>query len=284
MAERTSAAISPTAHYTGYVWVANGLSHPTFATRPGRAFYEALRPANAIARAIGQASLEGLLLARHRVIDHMLEAAIASGRVGQVVEVAAGLSPRGWRFAERHGDAITYVEADLPGMAAQKRAILARLGGESPRHRVVELDALADAGPGSIAQVVAGLDPTRGTAIITEGLLNYFDEDAVVGIWRRFARALAPTAGGLYLSDLHLADDNAGPVIGVFQAMLSAFVRGRVYLHFADAAAAVTALRGAGFDTAVLHRPIDLADEVGEIEPGGGRKVRIIEASVGPRR
>jgi O-methyltransferase involved in polyketide biosynthesis len=281
MAERTSAAISPTAHYTGYVWVANGLSHDAFATRPGRAFYETLRPANAIARAIGQPSLEGLLLARHRVIDHLLEAAIADGRIGQVVEVAAGLSPRGWRFATRHGDALTYVEADLPGMVAQKRAILGALGGESAHHRVIDLDALADDGPGSIGTVVAGLDPTRGTAIITEGLLNYFDGPTVVGIWRRFARALAGGPRGLYLADLHIADDNRGPIIAAFQAMLGVFVRGRVHFHFADAAAAQGALVDAGFRAAALHRPIDLAGQVGDIEPGGGRKVRIIEATIG---
>ncbi len=279
MAERTSAAISPTAHYTGYVWVANGLSHPAFATGPGRMFYEALRPANAIARAINQASLEGLLLARHRVIDHLLERAIADGRVGQVVEVAAGLSPRGWRFAARHGDALTYVEADLPGMAAQKRAILAQVGGETAHHRVVEVDALADSGPGSIAAIVAGLDPARGTAIVTEGLLNYFDQATVAGIWARFAGALRPT-GGLYLADLHLADENSGAVIAAFQLMLGAFVRGRVHLHFPTAEAAADALAGAGFDPVALHRPIDLADEVGPIEPGGGRRVRIIEAAV----
>ena len=28
--------ISPTAHYTGYVWFANGQSHEAFATRTGR--------------------------------------------------------------------------------------------------------------------------------------------------------------------------------------------------------------------------------------------------------
>lgn len=279
MAERTSAAISPTAHYTGYVWVANGLSHPAFATGPGRAFYEALRPVNAFARAIHQPSLEGLLLARHRVIDHLLERAIAEGRVGQVVEVAAGLSPRGWRFAQRHGDALTYIEADLPGMAAQKRAILAQVGGETAHHRVVDLDALADDGPGSIAAVVAGLDPTRGTAIITEGLLNYFDQATVVGIWERVARALA-TTGGLYLADLHLADENSGAVIAAFSLMLGAFVRGRVHLHFPTADAAARALADAGFDPVALHRPIDLVDDVGEIEPGGGRRVRVIEAAI----
>src|SRR6185437_11633020 len=168
MAERRSETISPTAHYTGYTWFANGLSHPAFATKEGRVFYETLRPANAASRALGGPTLEGMLLARHRVIDHLLSRAIADGRVSQVVEIAAGLSPRGWRFAQQHGDALTYVEADLPHMALRKRAILAEAGDASPHHRVVDIDALADAGPRSLAAIAESLDPARGVAIITE--------------------------------------------------------------------------------------------------------------------
>jgi O-methyltransferase involved in polyketide biosynthesis len=288
MAERRSESISPTAHYTGYVWFANGLSHPAFATRTGRMLHRALRPANAAARAIGQPTLDGMLLARHRVIDHLLERAIAAGRVSQVIEVAAGLSPRGWRFAERHGDAITYVEADLPDMAETKRAILADASAgaaagvraAAAHHRVVEIDALADHGPRSIAALADTLDPSRGTAIITEGLVNYFDAAQVAGMWRRFAAALARFPDGLYLSDLILAGENRGPMIGAFQLLLSAFVRGKVHMHWRRPDDATAVLRQAGFARAALHRPVDLRAEVGAIERGGGSRVRIIEANV----
>src|SRR5687768_3167100 len=93
--------ISPTAHYTGYVWFANGFSHEAFATSAGRALYQTLRGPNAAARAVGLPSLEGMLLARHRLIDLRLTEAIETGEISQVVEVAAGLSPRGWRFRTR---------------------------------------------------------------------------------------------------------------------------------------------------------------------------------------
>src|SRR5215208_6305526 len=123
--------ISPTAHYTGYVWFAHGHSHEAFATRRGRVMYQVLRAPNAAAHAVGLPTLEGMLLARHRLIDLRLAQAIDSGEITQVVEVAAGLSPRGWRFRTRYGEAITYVEADLPAMIANKRGILAELGGET---------------------------------------------------------------------------------------------------------------------------------------------------------
>jgi len=197
--------ISPTAHYTGYVWFANGWSDDAFATRAGRVMYNALRAPNAIARRLGLPSLEGMLLARHRLIDLRLQQAIDAGEITQVIEVAAGLSPRGWRFASRYADRITYLECDLPAMVAHKRRILAALGGETAHHRIAEVNALVDLGPTSIAALCATLDPAQGTAIITEGLINYFDRDAVLGMWRRFAAGLRRFPRGMYLSDLLLA-------------------------------------------------------------------------------
>src|SRR6187455_3287990 len=105
---RGSDAISPTAHYTGHVWGRNGLSHPELATVEGRVLFDALAPAMAASRALGGPTLEGLLLARHRIIDDLLSSAIEDGRVKQVIEVACGMSPRGWRFAQRFGDRVTY--------------------------------------------------------------------------------------------------------------------------------------------------------------------------------
>ena len=61
------------------------------------------------------------------------------------------MSPRGWRFTERHPD-LLYVEADLPDMAARKRAALGADRRARRRHRVVDLDALRRDGPRSIAR------------------------------------------------------------------------------------------------------------------------------------
>src|SRR3954451_8128447 len=144
--ERSSGAISPTAHYTGETWVKNGLSHPRLATWQGRFFHATLALPNALSRSLGGPSLDGLLLARHRIIDALLDQLIQGG-VSQVVEAACGMSPRGWRFSERYGDALTYIEADLPPMARRKREALAQMGSLGEHHRVVELDVLRDGGP-----------------------------------------------------------------------------------------------------------------------------------------
>src|SRR4051794_18949676 len=172
MLGRGPEAISPTAHYTGAVWARNGLSDPAFETLEGRVLHDGLWPLMTTVRLVGGPTLEDFLLARHQIIDGLLEDAVVDGRVGQVVEIAAGMSPRGWRFSREHPD-LVYVEGDLPAMAARKRRAVERAGGT---HRVVELDAFD---PASLEDLAATLDASQGVAVVTEGLLNYFDRDHV---------------------------------------------------------------------------------------------------------
>ena len=275
---RGSDAVSPTAHYTGYVWVRNDLSHPQLATLEGRLFYDALRPAMAASRLLGGPTLEAMLLARHRIIDALLAEAIERGRVGQVIEIACGMSPRGWRFANRFGDRIVYVEADLPDMAARKRRALDRMGGRGDHHRVEELDALRDRGAGSLAEVASTLDRRRGLAVVTEGLLAYFGSGDVRDMWRRFARELGRFRSGLYLADLHVGSAGRDVTARAFQTALSAYVRRLVHVHFDDEEAAAASLRRAGFTEADLHRG-DRHEAAGDAvgDPAAAR-IHVLEA------
>jgi O-methyltransferase involved in polyketide biosynthesis len=276
---RGSDAISPTAHYTGYVWSRNGLSHPELTTREGWMLFQSLRPMMAVTGTLGGPVLEEYLLARHRRIDALLGRAIEDGRVSQVVEVACGLSPRGWRFTQRYGDRLTYVEADLPDMAVRKRLALARMGSLSARHRVEEVDALIGDGPASLRSLVASLDPEAGLALVTEGLVGYFERAQVLAMWARFAGVLGDFPAGVYISDLHLAEDMGGPHLRVFRAVLSAFVRGRVHVHFGDAAEAASALERSGFAEVLVHRG-DPDGDPRHDSPGAGR-LRVVEAGLG---
>lgn len=277
MTRENPETISPTAHLTGYVWFAHGQSHEAFATRGGRLMYRVLRVPSVVLHHAGLPTLEGMLLARHRLIDLRLSQAIDAGEISQVIEVAAGLSPRGWRFCKRYGDRLHYIEADLPGMIARKRNVLAALGGETPTHRTVEIDALAASGPASIDALCATLDPTRGTAIITEGLVNYFDTPTTTAMWSRFAAALRRFPRSLYLSDLALREGNDGPLVRGFGWLLAAFVRGRVHMHFDSVAEAEQALAAAGF-VGVLLDPREFTFELPELERAGAARVRIVEA------
>jgi O-methyltransferase involved in polyketide biosynthesis len=273
----SSARISPTAHYTCQVWLQNGLSDPAFATREGATLHKLLRPLNAGSRALGGPTIDGMLLARHRLIDHLLETEIEAGVIGQVIEVAAGLSPRGWRMTRQYPE-LRYIEADLPGMIARKRAVLSRATPVGPLHETSEVDALADTGATSIGAIAARLDPNVGTAIITEGLINYFPGTAAIGMWRRFGAALAPFPYGIYFSDLSLAADGSGAFAHLFRAALGTFVRGGVYLDFADEAHARAELAASGFTDILLHSPSERRDVIGDVESAGARRVHIVDA------
>jgi O-methyltransferase involved in polyketide biosynthesis len=273
-----SGAVSPTAHYTGETWVRNGLSHPELATWQGRALHRAVVLPMAASRTLGGPTLEGLLVARHRIIDSTLNDLIQRGGVSQVVEAACGMSPRGWRFSERYGERLTYVEADLPAMARRKRDALARMGSLSERHRVAELDVLREGGPGSLESLAEELDPAQALVIVTEGLLTYFDDETVDGLWARLARVLGRFSNGVYLADMRFARPERSIAERAFDLILGAFVRGKVHAYRGDEATAAAALRGAGFKEARLHRGDEHPAAAGLRGDPGASVVGIIEA------
>lgn len=272
-----SGAVSPTAHYTGETWVRNGLSHPQLATWQGRLFHRALALPMGVSRAFGGPTLEGVLLARHRIIDSVLEGLIEGG-VSQVVEAACGMSPRGWRFSERYGERLTYVEADLPAMARRKREALARMGSLGDRHRVADLDVLRDGGPGSLESLVEDLDPAAGLAIVTEGLLVYFDPETVNALWARLARVLGRFERGVYLADLRFAGTDRGIPERAFGVALGAFVRGRIHPYPGGEDTAAAALRDAGFEAVRLHRGDEHPAAAGVRGDPGAGMICVIEA------
>jgi O-methyltransferase involved in polyketide biosynthesis len=275
-----SGSVSPTAHYTGETWVRNGLSHPQLATWQGRMFHRGFALPLAVSKALGGPTLNGPLLARHRIIDSVLDDLIRGG-VSQVVEVACGMSPRGWRFTERFGERLTYVEADLPGMAQRKHDALARMGSLTDRHRVVDLDVLQEGGPGSLEALVETLDPAEGLVIITEGLLTYLDDDTVDALWARLATTLGRFDRGVYLSDLRFARLDRGLPERTFDVILGAFVRGKVHAYRGDEAAAEAALHTAGFEEARLHRGDEHPAAADARSDPGASAVCVIEAGCG---
>ncbi len=276
MSAPDTSRISPTAHYTAYVWYKHGLSVPELATRTGRALFHALAPANQLFARAGKADLEAMLLARHRVIDSRLQAAIRSGEVRQVVEVACGLSPRGLRTRRRFEN-VTYVEADLAGMAQQKRTRIGHL--LSPMHRVEVVNALAEDGPESLEALAAKLNREQGVAVITEGLLPYFDGVDGARIWGNIARFSQHFSGGVYLSD-YLVEEDSMRVFGAKQlkALVSLFVGGRTHFPMRNNSELVAGLVKAGFTDAKVHTAGDFARELSIERPARSGFVRVLEA------
>ena len=115
-------------------------------------------------------------------------------------------------------------------------------------------------------------DAGAGTAFITEGLINYFPREQVVGIWGRIATALGRFPNGVYLSDLFLREGNDGLVEKAFGLALGGFVRGSIYFPFADETDAVEQLVAAGFTSAELHPGTETSTDP------GAERVHVIEA------
>ena len=250
------------------MWARNGLSHPRLETLEGRVHVRVAAPDRCRQRGARRPSLECYLLARHRAIDALLERAIEEHGVTQVIEVAAGLSPRGWRFTQRYGDRLTYIEADLPGMAARKRRALEQMGSLDDRHRVVEVDALRDDGPDSIAALAAELDRESGLAIITEGLLGYLRHatrsTGSGGASRGRCRA---SPRGRYISDLHLGVGAERADTRVSRCAVGVRARAGAPALRQRRSRRRTALRDAGFAGAKLYRAADVPGTRGRQRP-----------------
>lgn len=271
--------VSPTAHATGYFWHRHGLSHPGLLAPEGRRWDLGFRLLIASLRTVG-VHFDALMLARHVGIDTVLARHIEAGRVTRVIELAAGFSPRGWRFCRRFPQ-LTYIETDLPHMAAMKRRRLEEAGLGSPRHRVEGVDVLHDEGPESLAQLTGALDPAAGgLAVVTEGLVSYLNPGSALGVWTRIAHTLKRFPSGVYLSDAYVKADRYGLAGTYFRGIVQRAVGGRMYLHFDTLRHAGHVLKGAGFARATLHAPDSLPETRKYSVRRGGNRVRILEAVV----
>ena len=244
--------ISPTALYTSEVWIQNKRSFMELSSAQGWMLYKALAPAMKASQLVGGPTLSDFLLARHDLIDHCLHESIDSLGIKHVIELAAGLSPRGMRFVKQYGPKVHYIEADLPFMVEDKQKRLTGHLALHKSHEIRAVDAFANEGPKSLASLVNAIPAGEPVAIVTEGLLNYFDEDSVRGLWTRIGKVLKDRPGSVYLSDIHLENNNAGISTQAFKALLAMFVRGQIHLHFSHEQELILALEQAGLSARVL--------------------------------
>ncbi len=244
--------ISFTAHYTGHVWHQLGWSHPALLTPKGARLGRWLAPIERwMVQRTGQ-SITTTLRARHTLIDREIERLIALHPDVQVLELAAGLSPRGWRFKQRHPH-LLYIEADLPQMAATKRQALAQIAGPVPE--VVALDVFSD----QFGQVLGRFDRQKPLLIVSEGLVNYFDLTLLAQLWQRLAQGLAGFAQGFYVTDLYarpVAHPRARLILSMAK-LLKYASRSAFAYHYESPAEVEAALQQAGFKTVQVFQPSD---------------------------
>ncbi|WP_180190043.1 class I SAM-dependent methyltransferase [Acinetobacter sp. YH01009] len=161
--------ISFTAHYTGYIWYSMGISHPVFATRKGKFLARLVHPLESWAEKNVGGSMRSTLKQRHAMIDQHLDQLIAQHPQLQVLEIACGLSPRGWNFRTKHPE-INYRELDLPDMAKIKTQALKQIDPHAPE--VLTGDIFTQ----DFERIFQSFNPERPLVVISEGLINYFDQ------------------------------------------------------------------------------------------------------------
>ncbi len=124
------------------------------------------------------------IVVRTRFWDDALLHAVATCR--QVVLVAAGMDARAYRLTWPAGT--TVFELDQPAVIAAKNALLAE---EAPpcAREPIGVD-LADDWPAALR--AAGFDATAPSVWLTEGLLQYLDEEAVRLLFARIDALSAP--------------------------------------------------------------------------------------------
>lgn len=244
-----SARISPTAYYTAQIWSDLGFPHAAlFATRRGRLFVSAYR---ALARLTGRPGDRDLLVRtlfnRHSTLD----AAVLAERPDRLVELGAGLSPRGIACAVDH--AVDSVDVDLPAVLAHKRRLVARhadplVAAELDRRwRTVPLDVTA---PDFSAQLSELLEGSTRPVVVAEGLIGYFADPIKLRILGAVHRALA--GRGALLADVRIVGDRPDST-RTLRLGIRVLTRNRgAPSGFADDSAALELWRSAGFSHAEL--------------------------------
>jgi O-methyltransferase involved in polyketide biosynthesis len=136
--------------------------------------------------------------ARYKVTDRIL----TQRGITQILEVAAGLSPRGIAMTENPD--VVYVVTDLPQILDQERAIaeaiLSRLNSRRPNLHFETANALDRE---SLARACAIFGYDRPVAIITEGLLPYLNREEKTVLASNIHEVLSRYRGVWIASDVH---------------------------------------------------------------------------------
>lgn len=278
-----SSGISFTALYTGAVWQRHGLSEEGLIPASGQALYSLLTPFEGISRVIAGGSVRTFLLQRHLIIDQLIAEAVEQDGIGQVLEIACGLSPRGIRL-RRQFPHLKIVEADLPAMATRKAAFLATRGFLGEHHQVRPLDIFADSGPLSLETVIdEQFDADRPLLVVTEGLTSYFALDTISQFWRRLAGVLSQRPGSSYISETYLKPANGiiGSGLNVLRQALGTMTHAQVSFHFSNGDDAARHLENMGFAKVDAVNPEHYYGQLPIPESRGNPLVRILNARMG---
>lgn len=242
--------ISFTAHYTGYIWYQMGISHPALATKKGKTLAALVHPIESWAEKYVGGSMRTTLKQRHRMLDSHLKKLIEQHPDLQVLEIACGLSPRGWWFRQHYPE-ISYRELDLPDMAATKQAALQQI--ESHSEAVLSLDLFTEA----FASAFEIFDPKRPLVVISEGLINYFEKPLLQQLIQAIAHYGQDFQTLHYLTDIYPepTQNKLATIIWNSSRLLKWMSRSAFSFHFKTPAEVEHFFQEAGFHQVDVLQP-----------------------------
>lgn len=242
--------ISFTAHYTGYIWYQMGISHPLLATAKGKSLAYIAHPIESWAEKYVGGSMRTTLKARHTMLDDHLKQLIEQYPNLQVLEIAAGLSPRGWWFRQQYSD-IDYRELDLPDMAQTKQDALKKIDPNSPN--VLSVDLFTE----DLKKAFDEFDPNRPLVIISEGLINYFDKALLQQLIQSIALYGKEFKALHYLTDLYPepVKNKLAKVIWNSSKILKVMSRSAFSFHFTSPAEVREFFQNSGFNHVEVIQP-----------------------------
>lgn len=168
--------IGLTAYFTAVVWAKLQVPGAArFVTRRGKWLYWLATWGGRWLGLSGPYSVPSLfLIARHLGINVLL----SQQQPAQVVELAAGLSPRGYEWSHNHQG--VYVEVDQAGVIAAKSRFLNRNQEASWLNSGKHILVVGDLMQVDLVRLLAPLlDPHAQTLIISEGLTAYLDKKSL---------------------------------------------------------------------------------------------------------
>ena len=136
--------------------------------------------------------------ARYKVTNRIL----AERGITQVLEIAAGLSPRGLAMTENPD--VVYVATDLPKILEEEKeiaeAILVKLNSQRPN---LHFQAANCFSMDSLSTAAAAFNHDRPLAVITEGLFSYFTRDERKALAGNIHELLEKYLGFWITTDVH---------------------------------------------------------------------------------
>lgn len=244
--------VGPTALYTAQAWREGCFENAEyFDDRLGRWMYKAGNLTRKIARPFLPPFMKDFnefLFIRHRAFEDRLDSMLPD----MVIEVAAGLSPRGLTYSRRWSNTL-YQELDLPNMVAAKEARLKSLN-QPENYLLAETDILAD---DFVHRLPVKPKSNQHVVVITEGLMDYLSMEEKQRAWGNVVKLLEMAhPDSRYLTECwpsHRVMPGSGPGKWAVNGLGMLVGRRMGENLFSTKEAADEAMREAGFST--VSRP-----------------------------